>query len=526
MGPAFLLPIILIAFMDIQRDLKRVDEWLLDLAQSVPLLLEEDFHDRALGPDDISIEEELWNRNLFNNFADFNDVSWIYTLIEKEGRLFMTAPTVTEEEALERESWYFFEYKDPRPEFYSALKSGKTSYLNYRDQWGWYRTVILPLDSPGGRRYAVCIDLAIGSYLMILSRSAGLKSLILLMSFFYIILNIARMTSSNPSQKSLSRHVLLSRKDLQAVVDAQMEKEKVINLQLINALYAGQMGLYSFNVKTGKLDHVFNNLLPDALGYKHGEYKLDINWIKENLVDPDFLSLLNELWREVRIEEKSQATLDLRMKDKAGNWQWFRLHLTLQKGIGEKHNSMLILIQGIQDAKMREKDLLQQVQTDDLTGLYNRYYWEDYFKAIQTRNRRSDLPLVICYMDINGLKMVNDNLGHNAGDKLLRDFAWILNKTIRGSDIAVRLGGDEFLLICPQTYKLEFEELWNRIRQNTEDFNSSMDRDYTLSFSHGICLLKDLSDQQEITSLMDEADRKMYKEKREMKSGGFLVLRS
>ena len=52
-------------------------------------------------------------------------------------------------------------------------------------------------------------------------------------------------------------------------------------------------------------------------------------------------------------------------------------------------------------------------------------------------------------MDINGLKLVNDNLGHNAGDKLLTDFAGVLNKTIRGSDIAVRMGGDEFLLICP-----------------------------------------------------------------------------
>ena len=91
-GPAFLIPVLLIALIDLHKDQKRIDEWLLSLAQSVPLLLEKDFHDRAVNADSISFEEELWNRKLFNDYARYNGLAWVYTLIEKEGKLYMTAP--------------------------------------------------------------------------------------------------------------------------------------------------------------------------------------------------------------------------------------------------------------------------------------------------------------------------------------------------------------------------------------------------------------------------------------------------
>ena len=67
--------------------------------------------------------------------------------------------------------------------------------------------------------------------------------------------------------------------------------------------------------------------------------------------------------------------MDLKMKHKEGKVLWYRIHLTLQPGANREEDCILILTQGIQDVKMRERLLLQQVQTDDLTGLYNRAYW-------------------------------------------------------------------------------------------------------------------------------------------------------
>ena len=532
-GPAFLIPVLLIALIDLHRDMKRIDEWLLSLAQSVPLLLEGDFHDRAVDADSISFEEELWNRKLFNDYARYNKLAWVYTLIEKEGKLYMTAPTVSAEEAQDRARWYFFEYESAPEEFYQALESKERNFINYRDDWGRFRTIILPLDSPAGNPYAVCIDLAISSYIKLMVRTTGFKSLIILFSFCLVIVYISILTNPDPANSHPSRHLLLRRKDLQKIIDSQTEhlhrlteKEKINNRQLTNALYAGQMGLYSFNINSGKLVHAFNNLLPETLGYEHGQYQLDLEWMLEHIVDPEFIPSVRILWEKIVTGKNKQSYMDLKMIHKEGMVLWYKIHLTLQPGTSREEDCVLVLTQEIQDVKMRERVLLQQVQTDDLTGLYNRAYWEEYFQAIQSRNRRSDLPLIICYIDINGLKSVNDNLGHNAGDKLLTDFAGILNKTIRGSDIAVRMGGDEFLLICPQTYELEFNELWSRILKSTEKLNTTMDRDYTLSFSHGICVLNDLSDDKKLHSLLAEADRKMYREKREMKKAGLVILRS
>ena len=124
---------------------------------------------------------------MFNQYNAFNDLTWVYTVIEKDGQIYFTAPTVTDEEARELKSWYFYEYDDADQVFYDALKTGETRYENYSDQWGHFRTIILPQDSPGGNRYAVCIDLARSNYVKLIIKTTGLKILILLVSFFLVV---------------------------------------------------------------------------------------------------------------------------------------------------------------------------------------------------------------------------------------------------------------------------------------------------------------------------------------------------
>jgi diguanylate cyclase (GGDEF)-like protein len=87
---------------------------------------------------------------------------------------------------------------------------------------------------------------------------------------------------------------------------------------------------------------------------------------------------------------------------------------------------------------------------DQLTGLYNRRSGEQRLAEEMTRAARHHRPLTLLLLDVDNLKNINDRLGHPAGDLLLKQFSDRLQRAIRGSDLAVRLGGDEFMVVLPE----------------------------------------------------------------------------
>lgn len=87
---------------------------------------------------------------------------------------------------------------------------------------------------------------------------------------------------------------------------------------------------------------------------------------------------------------------------------------------------------------------------DQLTGLYNRRSGEQRLAEEISRAVRHERPLTVLLMDLDGLKQINDRLGHAAGDMVLKGFSERLQRAIRGSDLAVRLGGDEFMVLLPE----------------------------------------------------------------------------
>jgi diguanylate cyclase (GGDEF)-like protein len=94
--------------------------------------------------------------------------------------------------------------------------------------------------------------------------------------------------------------------------------------------------------------------------------------------------------------------------------------------------------------------LRELAMIDALTGLYNRRFGEQRLAAEVARSARKGHPLTVVLMDLNDFKHINDTHGHPAGDLVLQEFAAALNHAIRGGDLAVRMGGDEFLLILPE----------------------------------------------------------------------------
>jgi diguanylate cyclase (GGDEF)-like protein/hemerythrin-like metal-binding protein/PAS domain S-box-containing protein len=95
----------------------------------------------------------------------------------------------------------------------------------------------------------------------------------------------------------------------------------------------------------------------------------------------------------------------------------------------------------------RQQSLVAAANHDVLTGLPNRRLLQDRLQQAIARNNRNGRLLAVCFLDLDGFKWVNDNLGHDAGDEVLKEIAGRLSKVVRGEDTIARLGGDEFVLL-------------------------------------------------------------------------------
>jgi diguanylate cyclase (GGDEF)-like protein len=111
----------------------------------------------------------------------------------------------------------------------------------------------------------------------------------------------------------------------------------------------------------------------------------------------------------------------------------------------------------------RTEEVFKLAILDSLTGLYNRRCGEQRLAEEISRSQRYGHPLTVIALDLNRLKYINDTFGHAAGDELIKCFAGRINKAIRGSDLAVRQGGDEFLLLLPECKPEEVRHVLGRL---------------------------------------------------------------
>ena len=174
-------------------------------------------------------------------------------------------------------------------------------------------------------------------------------------------------------------------------------------------------------------------------------------------------------------------------------------------------------IQDITERKRAEAALQSLSLVDELTGLYNRRGFlavtEQHLAAI----RSTEMVPVILYADLDGLKEINDSLGHHEGDRALVKAAEIFKETFRSSDILARLGGDEFVVLAAIGPEEGAESLTLRLQQQFSASNSRRNRPYDLSISVGLAHF-DGEENHSIEELMARADRAMYEDKRRKRS--------
>jgi diguanylate cyclase (GGDEF)-like protein len=157
------------------------------------------------------------------------------------------------------------------------------------------------------------------------------------------------------------------------------------------------------------------------------------------------------------------------------------------------------------------KRLQSNASTDPLTGLYNRRLFEEYCEKELNRARRYSQHLALVILDLHQLKEVNDRYGHMHGDQALQLAASTLRKTIRASDFAFRIGGDEFALLLPQADPEQAAILCRRVRANYESAIAALKLDSGLSIDFGIAVHPQDGDQKE--TLIRLADERLYQHK-------------
>jgi diguanylate cyclase (GGDEF)-like protein len=159
-----------------------------------------------------------------------------------------------------------------------------------------------------------------------------------------------------------------------------------------------------------------------------------------------------------------------------------------------------------------EYDELKKLQvnaaTDALTGLHNRRLFDEYFEKEMNRAKRYGQQLAIVILDLHKLKEVNDRHGHLQGDQVLQIAAATLRRTLRSSDFAFRIGGDEFAVLLPQTDSEQAVTLCRRVRSQYEGELAPLALEIGVTLDFGVAVHPQDGDQK--SALMGLADKRLY----------------
>ncbi len=206
--------------------------------------------------------------------------------------------------------------------------------------------------------------------------------------------------------------------------------------------------------------------------------------------------------------EGGLQTCEWLSKKKDGELFWTEITMIASRIGGE--GRVLAVVRDIGDRKEMEHHLKYLSAHDSLTGLYNRMYFEAEFKRIVNQKK---YPFSIIVADLDGLKQVNDTLGHVAGDELIKSAASLLSHVVRGDDLVARLGGDEFIIVLTEADDEAAQMLMERIR-TVERSMQVADGSEPVRFSLGSATARSAG---EVEGLFSRADARMYKDKAQRK---------
>ena len=302
-------------------------------------------------------------------------------------------------------------------------------------------------------------------------KSTAILSLVALIIFiFFISLYI------HFSNRILKKNLKLE--ELNGSLENKIKQEtyalKTSNTQLENVIKGSDLGYWDWDLQTGV--HEVNQKWLDILGLEdkdidHNQRDWESRILKED--QERIMPIINKA-----IKDDTTYTVEFRMRNKNGHYIWIEGSGSVikrdDKGIPLRacgtHKDISTRKENELKLLKATAELKQLAITDKLTNLYNRHKLDDVLEDEKKRANRYKTMFGIMILDIDHFKIVNDTYGHHVGDEVLIEFANILKINSRETDIVGRWGGEEFLIIIPQTNKnsiLQFaKNLKSKIEKN------------------------------------------------------------
>lgn len=220
-------------------------------------------------------------------------------------------------------------------------------------------------------------------------------------------------------------------------------------------------------------------------------------------------------FEKIKYDTDFSKLFQVRMKHKDGFYIWVEDYVI--PIFNEKKE--LIVVESITRNIHKRKELEQRLEKigyyDNLTGLFNKNYL---LKEIDLLNTKIDIPVGILVCDSDNLKLVNDSLGHIAGDELIKSTGKLLQSAFNSEHVVSRTGGDEFVIILKNQTFIEVERLYNKLQTYIEEYNKS-NSDMPINISIGLAYSE--TSINSIKSTLNAADSNMYKNKRQKNTNPF-----
>ena len=266
--------------------------------------------------------------------------------------------------------------------------------------------------------------------------------------------------------------------------------------------------------RTDETGH-FTFVNPAALLMTGYEEKELIGMHYPKLIRPDMLEETKKFFEQQLIKGIKNTYLEYTILGKDGHEIWLGQNTRL---ISENGHivGFQAMARDIMESKRKEAEILTLSITDSLTSLHNRRGFLSLAGHQLKLAQRSKVGIILFFADLDGLKWINDTLGHEEGDRALIETAAVLKETFRTSDIIGRIGGDEYAILTVDVTEANSETIIKRLQSHIRTKNNQKNRKYTLSISFG-CSYYDPLSPCSLDELMASADKLMYEQKQNKK---------
>ncbi|MEA3642196.1 MAG: diguanylate cyclase [Lamprobacter sp.] len=294
---------------------------------------------------------------------------------------------------------------------------------------------------------------------------------------------------------------------------AEIEKHLIRTQQRLDiALDASGTGVYWANIKTGEAGADARYLA--MLGYAPDEIVPTIDWWRAQLHPDDAVATLDALERAI-CGDQDGFQGEYRMRHRNGHWTWIEDHGRICERDPSGRGQLSIGVHlDISQRKRAERKLNYRANHDRLTSLLNRYSFWCALRRVHAQSQRSQQPYCIAMLDLDLFKAINDTYGHSVGDAVLKGFAKQLRQSVREADWTARWGGEEFIVLMPETRWAQAQSSMERFRIElaaTELGTSSQPLKITLSI--GIAESNGQDDTPDM--IITRADNALYQAKRQ-----------